>query len=239
MDTPARCCVYCCLQGVLLPALGTFAVGQALEDRYATYKRYRPTFSLLEGRFGGVSQENSKFRLLSRAAVAQLNYQLISQDAQIHRSIAQRLLSEILQRLATHIVSGHAIKVLVTCLMLLSSGAAKPLLDATIQPPQPVQHEQDSNSTRTCVSSAAAFIGVTSRTAAGIRLSNGYSRECSSLLSALTPFCHAAITAELFHWCLARWCFPVWASWCATGLAALSLCLTVRWLKRWSWAWGR
>ncbi|WIA29376.1 hypothetical protein OEZ86_011880 [Tetradesmus obliquus] len=98
-------------KGVLLPALGTFAVGQALEDRYATYKRYRPTFSLLEGRFGGVSQENSKFRLLSRAAVAQLNYQLISQDAQIHRSIAQRLLSEILQRLATHIVSGHAIKV--------------------------------------------------------------------------------------------------------------------------------
>jgi hypothetical protein len=99
------------MQGVLLPALGTFVVGQALEDRYATYKRYRPTFSLLEGRFGGVSQEKSKFRLLSRAAVAQLNYQLIAQHAQIHRSIAQRLLSEILQRLAAHIVSGHAIKV--------------------------------------------------------------------------------------------------------------------------------
>ncbi|KAF6262503.1 hypothetical protein COO60DRAFT_1624922 [Scenedesmus sp. NREL 46B-D3] len=98
-------------KGVLLPALGTFVVGQALEDRYATYKRYRPTFSLLEGRFGGVSQEKSKFRLLSRAAVAQLNYQLIAQHAQIHRSIAQRLLSEILQRLAAHIVSGHAIKV--------------------------------------------------------------------------------------------------------------------------------
>jgi hypothetical protein len=44
--------------------------------------------------------------------VAQLNYQLIAQHAQIHRSIAQRLLSEIMQRLAAHIVSGHAIKVL-------------------------------------------------------------------------------------------------------------------------------
>jgi hypothetical protein len=46
-----------------------------------------------------------------RAAVTQLNYQLIAQDAQIHRSIAQRLITEMLQRLAMHIVAGHAIQV--------------------------------------------------------------------------------------------------------------------------------
>jgi len=46
-----------------------------------------------------------------RAAVVQLNYQLISQDAHVHRSIAQRLITEMLQRLAMHIVAGHAIQV--------------------------------------------------------------------------------------------------------------------------------
>jgi hypothetical protein len=148
---------------VLLPTVGTFVVGQALEDRFATYKRWRPTFGLLDGRFGGVSQERSRFRLLSecalccaavlccavqlccavlccvvshlhcstpepvrrcthtrrnastdRSAVVQLNFQLISQDAQVHRSIAQRLINEMLQRLAMHIVGGHAIKVRVS-----------------------------------------------------------------------------------------------------------------------------
>ncbi|KAF8073053.1 hypothetical protein HT031_000714 [Scenedesmus sp. PABB004] len=98
-------------KGVLLPALGTFVVGQALEDRYATYKRYRVTFSLLDGRFGGVSQERSRFRLLNRGAVAQLNYQLVAADAQLHRSTAQRLIGEMLQRLAAHIVAGHAVRV--------------------------------------------------------------------------------------------------------------------------------
>lgn len=43
--------------------------------------------------------------------MVQLNYQLISQDAHVHRSIAQRLITEMLQRLAMHIVAGHAIQV--------------------------------------------------------------------------------------------------------------------------------
>lgn len=50
-----------------------------------------------------------------RAAVTQLNYQLIAQDAQIHRSIAQRLITEMLQRLAMHIVAGHAVQVRSRC----------------------------------------------------------------------------------------------------------------------------
>eukprot|EP00878_Enallax_costatus_P034903 GHUV01038847.1.p1 GENE.GHUV01038847.1~~GHUV01038847.1.p1 ORF type:complete len:518 (+),score=146.20 GHUV01038847.1:771-2324(+) len=97
-------------KGVLLPTLGTFVVGQALEDRYATYKRYRPTFSLLDGRFGGVSQERSRYRLLTRGPVTQLNYQLIAQDARMHRSIAQRIISEMMQRVAMNTVAGANLK---------------------------------------------------------------------------------------------------------------------------------
>lgn len=59
-----------------------------------------------------------------RAAVTQLNYQLIAQDAQIHRSIAQRLITEMLQRLAMHIVAGHAIQVCSSCGTF--AGAARP-----------------------------------------------------------------------------------------------------------------
>lgn len=146
-------------QGVLLPALGTFHVGEALEDRYATYKRYRPTFGLLEGRFGGVSQERGRYRLMSewhcgcttpcawcsgcsfagplfqkhtlqRAnpwhppplppalpglpggfPVVQINYGVMARDAGMHRSVAQRLLLEMLQRIAMHIVTGHGLRV--------------------------------------------------------------------------------------------------------------------------------
>jgi hypothetical protein len=43
--------------------------------------------------------------------VVQLNFGLIAQDVQVHRSIAQRLVTEMLQRLAQHVVAGHAISV--------------------------------------------------------------------------------------------------------------------------------
>lgn len=43
--------------------------------------------------------------------MVQLNYHVIATDAQMHRTIAQRVLAEMLQRLAVHIVAGHHIKV--------------------------------------------------------------------------------------------------------------------------------
>lgn len=44
--------------------------------------------------------------------MAQLNYQLIAQDARMHRSIAQRIISEMLQRVAMNIVAGANLKVM-------------------------------------------------------------------------------------------------------------------------------
>jgi hypothetical protein len=43
--------------------------------------------------------------------VVQLNYQSIAQEAALHRSIVQRMLLEMLQRIAMHIVAGHGIRV--------------------------------------------------------------------------------------------------------------------------------
>ncbi|GBF98762.1 hypothetical protein Rsub_11168 [Raphidocelis subcapitata] len=97
-------------KGVLLPGLGVFVVGQALEDRYAAFKRYRPGFSLLEGRFGGVSQERGRFRLLNRTPVVQLHYQALAAAAGTHRAVAQRVVAEMMARAAEHIVAGHALQ---------------------------------------------------------------------------------------------------------------------------------
>ena len=56
-------------QGVLLPHLGQFVVGEALEDRFEAVRRYRGAFTLLDGRFGGVSQDRGGQRLLSASSV--------------------------------------------------------------------------------------------------------------------------------------------------------------------------
>jgi hypothetical protein len=157
-------------QGVLLPGLGMFVVGHDLSDRYAAFKRFRPAFGLLDGRFGGVSQERGKYRLLgerrggqrrqaTRSAVAcrgprrprrgpraarkrarrprgrrpagpppprrraraaaraadrtpvvQLHYQGLAQAAGAQRAVAQRVVAEMLQRVAERIVAGDPVK---------------------------------------------------------------------------------------------------------------------------------
>lgn len=50
----------------------------------------------------------------------QLNYGALAQDAAVHRSTAQRLVMEMLQRTAMHIVSGHNIRV---CWLIASQAA--------------------------------------------------------------------------------------------------------------------
>lgn len=46
-------------RGVLLPNLGNFKVGPVVGD--SSQKKIRPSFSLLEGRYGGVSQERPRY----------------------------------------------------------------------------------------------------------------------------------------------------------------------------------
>ncbi|MEW5309879.1 MAG: hypothetical protein WDW38_001727 [Sanguina aurantia] len=95
-------------KGVLLPNLGTFRVGPVMGE---TKKKIRPAFSLLEGRYGGVSQERAKYTVGGRPAIVQPNYGLLSTVAGVPRGATQRLLGELLQRLGVHILSGRSVKV--------------------------------------------------------------------------------------------------------------------------------
>lgn len=52
--------VLCC-QGVLLPNLGNFTVGPVIGE--ISKKRIRPVFALLEGRYGTVSQERTRYAI--------------------------------------------------------------------------------------------------------------------------------------------------------------------------------
>lgn len=62
------------LQGILLPGLGTFSVGPVLEDRFQEMKRVRATFSLLDARFPGISQERGKWALASKLQATKINF---------------------------------------------------------------------------------------------------------------------------------------------------------------------
>ncbi len=53
-------------KGVLLPNLGTFKVGPCVGE---SKKKIRPAFALLEGRYGGVSQERARYVIGERAAL--------------------------------------------------------------------------------------------------------------------------------------------------------------------------
>ena len=48
------------MQGVLLPNLGNFKVGPIIGE---SKKKIRAQFSLLEGRYGAISQERPKYNI--------------------------------------------------------------------------------------------------------------------------------------------------------------------------------
>ena len=77
-------------KGVLLPNLGSFRVGPVVGENV---KKIRPQFQLLEGRYGGVSQERQKFAVGGKATIVQPNYGLLSTAAGVHRGSTQRLIA--------------------------------------------------------------------------------------------------------------------------------------------------
>lgn len=95
-------------KGVLLPNLGNFRVGPVVGE---SVKKIRPSFTLLEGRYGAVSQERPKYMIGGKAPIVQPNYGLLSSSAGVHRGAGQRLIAELLQRLGVHILSLRPIKV--------------------------------------------------------------------------------------------------------------------------------
>ncbi|KAJ9509081.1 hypothetical protein QJQ45_001570 [Haematococcus lacustris] len=94
-------------KGVLLSNLGSFRVGPVIGE---AGKKIRPVFTLLEGRYGGLSQERSRYVVGGRTPIIQPNYGQLSVQTAIHRGATQRLVAEILQRLGVHILSGRPIK---------------------------------------------------------------------------------------------------------------------------------
>ncbi|GMH36252.1 hypothetical protein BSKO_04120 [Bryopsis sp. KO-2023] len=98
-------------KGVLLPCLGTFHVGPAMLDSQRQSDCIVPAFRLLEGRFAGVSHEVIRMRPAGKGSVVPPNYQLMSTEVGKHRSTCQRLIKDLLQRAANHILMGHAINI--------------------------------------------------------------------------------------------------------------------------------
>ncbi|GAX77732.1 hypothetical protein CEUSTIGMA_g5175.t1 [Chlamydomonas eustigma] len=95
-------------KGVLLPNLGSFRVGPVIGENR---KKIRVQFALLDGRYGAVSQERSKYNIGGKAPIVQPNYGVLSASAAVHRGTGQRLVAELLQRLGIHILSSRAVRV--------------------------------------------------------------------------------------------------------------------------------